>query len=69
MHPLDRLLRPGPRVVVGLMSGTSLDGVDAAVVRLAGTGPGVTMDTLGFVSQPYDDALRRAIAACWRRQC
>ena len=61
---LDRLLRPGPRVVAGIMSGTSLDGADAAVVRLEGTGTDVHVETLGFVSEPYDDALHEALAAC-----
>ncbi len=46
------------------MSGTSLDGADAAVVRLDGTGTGVRVETLGFVSEPYDEALREALAAC-----
>ena len=64
MTALERLLRPGPRVAVGLMSGTSLDGVDAAVVRLEGSGAGVAVETLGFVSEPYGDALRDALAAC-----
>ena len=58
------LLRPGPRVVVGLMSGTSLDGVDAAVVRLEGHGRAVRAETLAFVSEPYDGRLRDAIRAC-----
>ena len=63
-HPLERLARPGPRVVAGLMSGTSLDGVDAVVVRVEGTGVGVAVETLGFVSEPYDAELREALAAC-----
>ena len=62
--PLARLLRPGPRLVAGLMSGTSLDGVDAAIVRLDGTGTGVRIETLGFVSRAYDAELRAALAAC-----
>ena len=63
-HPALALLRPGPRVVVGLMSGTSLDGVDAAVVRAEGSGAGLAVEALAFVSEPYDDALRAALAAC-----
>ncbi|WP_420455464.1 anhydro-N-acetylmuramic acid kinase [Rubrivirga sp.] len=63
-HPLERLLCPGPRVVAGLMSGTSLDGVDAAVVRLDGSGAALRLETLGFVSRPYDAELRAALAAC-----
>ena len=64
VHPVAALLRAGPRVVVGLMSGTSLDGVDAAVVRLDGHGRDVRAETLAFVSEPYDDALRDAVRAC-----
>ena len=64
VHPVAALLRAGPRVVVGLMSGTSLDGVDAAVVRLRGHGRSVRTEMLAFVSEPYDDALRDAIRAC-----
>ncbi len=63
-HPLVRLARPGPRIVVGLMSGTSLDGIDAAVVRLDGHGREVRAETLAFVSEPYGVALRDAIRAC-----
>ena len=61
---LDRLLRPGPRVVAGLMSGTSLDGADAVVARVEGTGAGLSVETLGFHSEPYDGPLREALAAC-----
>ena len=64
MHPLDRLRRSGPRTVLGLMSGTSLDGVDAAVVRMEGHGATVRAETLAFVSEPFDADLRAALAAC-----
>ena len=57
-HPVRRLLEAPERVVAGLMSGTSLDGVDAAIVRLAGSGRALQVETLAFVSVPYDDALR-----------
>jgi anhydro-N-acetylmuramic acid kinase len=62
--PFDRLARTGPRIVAGLMSGTSLDGVDAAIVRVEGSGAGARIETLGFVSEPYDAELRDALAAC-----
>jgi anhydro-N-acetylmuramic acid kinase len=49
-----------PSLAVGLMSGTSMDGMDAAVVRL--TGP-THADLLGFVTRPYGASERNLIAA------
>lgn len=63
-HPAARLLGPRPRLVAGLMSGTSLDGVDAAIVRAEGTGRALRVETLAFVSRPYAPALREALGAC-----
>jgi anhydro-N-acetylmuramic acid kinase len=63
MHSLQRLLDRPERLVAGLISGTSLDGVDAAVVRLAGSGRGLRVETLAFVSAPYEPALRAALLA------
>ncbi len=52
-----------PELVVGCMSGTSLDGVDAAVVRIAGPG---AMELLGLAHRPYDAAERGRIEAVLR---
>lgn len=51
--------------VVGLMSGTSHDAVDAAAAELTldGAGDTLRLEPLGMVSAPYDAALRRALAA------
>ncbi len=54
-----------PLVVVGLMSGTSHDGISAAVVRFV---PGAQAtrplpELLAFVQQPYDDAFRARLLA------
>ena len=47
------------RVIVGLMSGTSLDGISAAVVRFdRGAGGRITYDLLGMSVRPYDAAQR-----------
>ncbi len=49
-----------PSLAVGLMSGTSLDGMDAAFTRF--TGP-THAELLGFATRPYSDAERNAIRA------
>lgn len=52
-------------LTVGLMSGTSLDGIDAALVRVTGTTPeDVSIRVEGFVSVPYEEARRAAIHDC-----
>jgi anhydro-N-acetylmuramic acid kinase len=48
-------------IVVGLMSGTSMDGVDAAVVDIRGTGHGLTSTLHKHVGRPYAPRLRQLI--------
>jgi anhydro-N-acetylmuramic acid kinase len=45
--------------VAGVMSGTSLDGIDVAIVNINGR----RVSTIGFASTPYSEAVRRAILA------
>lgn len=49
--------------VVGLMSGTSADGVDAALVRITGQGDAVKVKPLAFSSLPYPRGLQPRIVA------
>ncbi|MGB1077786.1 MAG: anhydro-N-acetylmuramic acid kinase, partial [Bdellovibrionales bacterium] len=46
--------------VIGLMSGTSTDGVDAALLRTDGVG---YVERIGGLNLPYEDALRKKIKA------
>jgi anhydro-N-acetylmuramic acid kinase len=47
-----------PRLAVGLMSGTSMDGVDAALVRLAGPSDQPRVSLRAFVTLPYPREVR-----------
>lgn len=51
--------------VIGLMSGTSLDGVDAALIRTDGLDYTEPVD---FISIPYHDALRERLRQCLGRK-
>jgi len=51
------------RLVVGLMSGTSADGVDAVLTRITGYGLSTKVEQLGFHFLPFDRETRRAILA------
>ena len=47
--------------VIGLMSGTSADGMDAALTEITGCGVDTRVRLLGFVSLPYPDEIRKEI--------
>ena len=49
--------------VAGIMSGTSLDGVDVAVVDLTVQGDALDVKTLGVSTKPYTQDLRAALLA------
>lgn len=54
------------RLVIGLMSGTSVDGIDAALVRIRGGGPGVRIELVKFGTYPFAPAAREAIFPLFR---
>ena len=62
-HPFTELWSKPSRLVVGLMSGTSADGIDAVLTRITGCGTGTRVEELGFYFLPFDDATRNRILA------
>ena len=61
MHPIVSCMEKPSRLVVGLMSGTSADGVDAALCRITGHGTDSRIEQLSFVFQPFAPEVRSEI--------
>lgn len=53
----------GSRLVVGLISGTSMDGIDAALVRISGPATQPRVRLLAFETMPYPDWLCQRLLA------
>ena len=54
---------PNSRLCVGLLSGTSVDAVEAVLCRVEGTGPEVRISLLAHVSRPFTPEFTRRVLA------
>ncbi|HVZ41716.1 MAG TPA: anhydro-N-acetylmuramic acid kinase [Candidatus Kapabacteria bacterium] len=58
MTTLQSYRSKAERLVAGVMSGTSLDAVDVALVRVGGTGEALHHELVGFHAVPFDAGMR-----------
>lgn len=69
MERLRKIESKQRRLVAGLMSGTSLDGIDVALVWLEGQGTATKVELLYFDTVPYSSEMRQQIlASCDSKQ-
>ena len=61
VKPMLKKSKDGVRLAVGLMSGTSMDGIDAAVVRLAGRPDHLRVRLVAFDTFPYPPEVQQWI--------
>src|SRR6266702_5143659 len=54
-------MRQKPMLVLGMMSGTSADGIDVALSRVSGAPPTLNAKLLGHTSVKFPHALRKEI--------
>ncbi|MCF8266799.1 MAG: anhydro-N-acetylmuramic acid kinase [Ignavibacteriales bacterium] len=58
MKNFIELTQKEKRKVIGLMTGTSLDGVDTALVEITGNGPDTRIEFIGFLEYPFPAGFR-----------
>jgi anhydro-N-acetylmuramic acid kinase len=58
---LNQIARKRSRIILGLMSGTSLDGLDLALCQISGAGQGTRVKVLHFDTLPYEEDFKNEI--------
>ena len=65
MQEFIKLLKQNKKYIIGLMSGTSVDGIDAAIVEITGHGLKTEVDLLAFETFPFPPGVpERILALC-----
>lgn len=62
MHPFYQIYNKEERIVAGLMSGTSLDGIDTALVKIFNSGKNTHFELIDFQTTGFTDQLRAKLS-------
>ncbi|MBB2150335.1 anhydro-N-acetylmuramic acid kinase [Pedobacter gandavensis] len=65
---LFEILQKQERLIIGLMSGTSLDGLDIALCSVKGSGPATKLKVLEFTTVPYAEEFKREVKSVFSRR-
>lgn len=68
VEKLYRIARQKERLIVGLMSGTSLDGLDIALCRISAYGRDTSLEVVHFCTKPYSERTRNQIRKVFARR-
>lgn len=68
LQSLFRVAQKPEKIGIGLMSGTSLDGLDIALCRFKGNGLNTTFELLQFITLPYEDHFKQEVHEVFSRR-
>ena len=68
IQQLSRIAAKEQRLILGLMSGTSVDGLDIALCRFSGNGPNTKMELLDFETIAYEPDFRTEIKTIFSKK-
>jgi anhydro-N-acetylmuramic acid kinase len=68
LNRLFTIAQKPERLIIGLMSGTSLDGLDIALCRFTGSGFDTRFELMEFTTVPYTDAFKQDVKAIFAQK-
>ncbi len=68
IHKLYTLAQKENRIIIGLMSGTSFDGLDVALCNISGSGMETKVELLQFATVPYTPSFKEKIKSIFSRK-
>lgn len=68
IRKLYQIAQQPERNIIGLMSGTSLDGLDIALCKCTGAGATTKVEVLHFVTMPYEASFRADVKSIFARK-
>lgn len=68
VESLYQIAQKAERLIIGLMSGTSLDGLDVALCRFRGNGLDTQIELLEFQTVPYDASFKEEIKSVFSKE-